>query len=492
MTDRVGFKDLGAGGVACASIELADAAGMGAEVWVDKIHTSMDGLQGHVILCSETQERFMWACHPDTTPIILDHYNKKFDFPNVSSLAQAKVVGKIIKDRHYTVYANNKKIIDGPIAQINEGFVYKRPLKKVGVTKLSHPLPSIKNHNDIILDLLAHENISSRSPVYECYDKQVQGKVVLERGSAEAGVVSPFNNDSFPEEIRNSGFAAAIAHNPKLGKIDPYLAAQHAVLESAAKVVASGGIPVALTDCLCFGNPEKPEQMWQFAQSCKAIRDCCDDLHFEENTNLPIIAGNVSFYNQSGDSAIPPSPMIGSFGKNLNINNAIKNSFQSNASTVFVLGAKNQQLGGSVIADILKVKNNDVCHFSNKDYSALLNNIIDLGAQKLILSSRVVTGGGLAVSLCKMSFRNSIGITANVDEKTFDIDLFNENLSIIIEVDNKNVAEAQKTLETNNIPFDIIGTTSSKETIMINNKVNLSIKEAQNVWDTSLRKKLLS
>ena len=492
MTDKVGFKDLGAGGVACASIELADAAGMGAEVWADKIHTSMDGLQSHVILCSETQERFMWACHPDTTPIILDHYNKKFDFPNVSSLAQAKVVGKIIKDRHYTVYANNKKIIDGPIAQINEGFVYKRPLKKVEVTKLSHPLPSIKNHNDIILDLLAHENISSRSPVYECYDKQVQGKVVLERGSAEAGVVSPFNNDSFPEEIRNSGFAAAIAHNPKLGKIDPYLAAQHAVLESTAKVVASGGIPVALTDCLCFGNPEKPEQMWQFAQSCKAIRDCCDDLHFEENTNLPIIAGNVSFYNQSGDSAIPSSPMIGSFGKNLNINNAIKNSFQSNASTVFVLGAKNQQLGGSVIADILKVKNNDVCHFSNKDYSALLNNIIDLGAKNLILSSRVVTGGGLAVSLCKMSFHNSIGITANVDEKTFNIDLFNENLSIIIEVDNKNVAEAQKTLETNNIPFDIIGATSSKETIMINNKVNLSIKEAQNVWDTSLRKKLLS
>ena len=492
MTDKVGFKDLGAGGVACASIELADAAGMGAEVWADKIHTSMDGLQSHVILCSETQERFMWACHPDTTPIILEHYNKKFDLPNVSSLAQAKVVGKIIKDRHYTVYANNKKIIDGPIAQINEGFVYKRPLKEAEVIKTSHPLPSIKNHNDIILELLAHENISSRSPVYECYDKQVQGRVVLERGSAEAGVVSPFNSDSFPEEIRSSGFAAAIAHNPKIGKIDPYLAAQHAVLESTAKVVASGGIPVALTDCLCFGNPEKPEQMWQFAQSCKAIRDCCDDLHFEKNTNLPIIAGNVSFYNQSGDSAIPSSPMIGSFGKNLNTNNAIKNSFQSDTSTIFVLGEKNQQLGGSMIADILKVKNNEVCHFSNKNYSALLNSVIDLGAKNLMLSSRVVTRGGLAVSLCKMSFHNSVGIAANMDEKKFDIDLFNENLSIVIEVDNKNVAEAQKTLETNNIPFDIIGATSSKETIMINNKVNISIKEAENAWGTSLRKKLLS
>ena len=92
MTDKVGFKDLGAGGVACASIELADAAGMGAEVWADEIHTSMPALASHIILCSETQERFMWVCHPDVTPIIINHYNKKFDLPNVSMLAQAKVV----------------------------------------------------------------------------------------------------------------------------------------------------------------------------------------------------------------------------------------------------------------------------------------------------------------------------------------------------------------------------------------------------------------
>ena len=103
MTDKVGFKDLGAGGVACASIELADAAGMGAEVWADEIHTSMPALASHIILCSETQERFMWVCHPDVTPIIINHYNKKFDLPNVSMLAQAKVVGKIVKDPHLSL-----------------------------------------------------------------------------------------------------------------------------------------------------------------------------------------------------------------------------------------------------------------------------------------------------------------------------------------------------------------------------------------------------
>ena len=492
MTDKVGFKDLGAGGVACASIELADAAGMGAEVWADKIHTSMDNLQSHVILCSETQERFMWVCHPDTTPLVLDHYNKKFDFPNVSSLAQAKVVGKIIKEPHYTVYANNKKIIDGPIEKINGGFVYKRPLKKVKIVKTSSSLPVIDNYNNIILELLGHENIASQLPVYECYDKQVRGQVVLERGVAEAGVVSPFNNDSFPDEIRNNGFAVAIAHNPKIGKIDPYLTAQHAILEATAKVVASGAIPVALTDCLCFGNPEKPEQMWQFAQSCKAIRDCCDDLHFEENTNLPIIAGNVSFYNQSGDSAIPSSPMIGSFGKNLDINKAIKNSFQSQGSTIFLLGGLNTKLGGSMIVDLLETQNNDVHRFSSKQYSLILNSIIDFGINNLMRSSRVVTRGGLAVSLCKMAFQNGVGAKVAISEEMLPERLFNENLSVLVEVDSGNAKDVKKTLETKNIPFDIIGVTCYEKTIIINDKVNLPINKAKDVWENSLREKLLS
>ena len=160
MADKVGFKDLGAGGVACASIELADAAGMGAEVWADEIHTSVSGLPSHIVLCSETQERFMWVCNPKVTPTILDHYNKKFDLPNVSLQAQAKVVGKIIKTPHYTVYANKKRIVDGPIKKINEGFVYRRPLKKIKIVTKDSPLPAIKNYNDTIVSLLKNENIS--------------------------------------------------------------------------------------------------------------------------------------------------------------------------------------------------------------------------------------------------------------------------------------------------------------------------------------------
>ena len=491
MTDKVGFKDLGAGGVACASIELADAAGMGAEVWADEIHTSMPALASHIILCSETQERFMWVCHPDVTPIIINHYNKKFDLPNVSMLAQAKVVGKIVKDPHYTVYANNKKIVDGPIEKINEGFVYKRPTQKINIVQNKDVLPEIKNYNEVLKNLLKNENIASRVPVYECYDKNVQGRTVLERGTSEAGVVSVFNG-GFPKEIRDVGFSAAIAHNPKVGKIDPYLTAQHAVLEATAKVVSSGGVPVALTDCLCFGNPEKPEQMWQFAESCRAIKETCANLHFEKNTNLPIVAGNVSFYNQSRKGAIPSSPMIGCFGKNNDVKKSIRNSLQKIGSDLFLLGGFGKELGGSVIVELLKTNNNVVQNFSVKKYSAMLNALIELIDKKLVLSSRVVARGGLGTTLCLMSFKNRVGVVSKVPEEELANKLFSENLGIVIEANKKDKAVIQKTLETNNIPYDIIGQTVKEKTITVNKKISLKIKEIKNDWEGSLREKLLS
>ena len=433
----------------------------------------------------------MWVCSPKVTPIVLDHYNKKFDLPNVSLKAQAKVVGKIIKKSRYTVYANKKKIVDGPIKKINEGFVYRRPLKSIKVAKKENSLPPIKNYNDVVMALLKNENIASRVPVYECYDKNVQGRVVLERSTSEAGVVAAFGS-GFPEEIRSVGFSAALAHNPKIGEGNPYLTAQHAVLEATAKVVASGSIPVALTDCLCFGNPEKPEQMWQFAESCRGIKEACSKLCFEHSAGLPIVAGNVSFYNQSGKKAIPPSPIIGCFGKTNNVNMSIKNSLQNKESVLLLLGGFGNKVGGSVVADLFEVENNDVCDFSVTEYNKMLNALTKLVSKKMVLSSRVVTRGGLVVALAKMSFMNEVGFLSTVSKGSFSEKIFNESLSVVVQVGNKHLGEAQKTLERNNIPFDIIGITTPEKRIKINNKISLLIKDAKNVWENSLRKKLLS
>ena len=487
LINKVGFKDLGAGGVACASIELADAAGMGAEVWVDKIHTSMPEVDGHIILCSETQERFMWACPKDLTQTILDHYNKLFDFPNVSMGAQASVVGKIVGERHYTVFYKGKKLVDGPIEKINEGFVYDRPMLKKESKQLSEVLPENIDYNDLMLKILSHENVASRAAIYESYDKNVQGRVVNERGKTNAGVVAPFDSKKFPKEIKNDCFSAALAHNPSIGKVDPYLVAQYAVLEACAKTVSVGSSPLALTDCLCFGNPEKPEQMWQFSQSCIAIREACDLLHFNGTDNLPIVAGNVSFYNQSGDQSIPASPMIGCFGK-VSKKKILTNGFVGSDSNIYLLGENPLFLGGSVAANVLNTKNTKIEKFDVQKYSKMLNSVLEANAASLLNSCSYVGLGGLATALFKMSFINDIGCDIK-DQKDKNL-LFSENLSFVVEVSEKNSPSFEAVLNEKGCRYKQIGKTNDSNKIVVKNFIDLDIAQAKKTWDSALRKKL--
>ena len=487
LINKVGFKDLGAGGVACASIELADAAGMGAEVWVDKIHTSMPEVDGHIILCSETQERFMWACPKNLTQTILDHYNKLFDFPNVSMGAQASVVGKIVGERHYTVFYKGKKLVDGPIEKINEGFVYDRPMLKKESKQLSEVLPENIDYNDLILKILSHENVASRAAIYESYDKNVQGRVVNERGKTNAGVVAPFDSKKFPKEIKNDCFSAALAHNPSIGKVDPYLVAQYAVLEACAKTVSVGSSPLALTDCLCFGNPEKPEQMWQFSQSCIAIREACDLLHFNGTDNLPIVAGNVSFYNQSGDQSIPASPMIGCFGK-VSKEKILTNGFVGSDSNIYLLGENPLFIGGSVAANVLNTKNTKIEKFDVQKYSNMLNSVLEANAASLLNSCSYVGLGGLATALFKMSFINDIGCEIK-DQKDKNL-LFSENLSFVVEVSEKNSSSFEAVLNEKGCRYKQIGKTNDSNKIVVKNFIDLDIAQAKKTWDSALRKKL--
>ncbi len=487
LINRVGFKDLGAGGVACASIELADAAGLGAEVWVDQIHTSMPELDGHIILCSETQERFMWACPKDLTQTILDHYNKVFDFPNVSVGAMASVVGKIINERHYTVFYKDKKLVDGPIEKINEGFVYNRPMSEKKTQLENNPLPEKIDHNDLMLKILSHENVASRAPVYESYDKNVQGRVVNERGKTNAGVIAPFDSKKFPKEIKDDCFSAALAHNPSIGKIDPYIVAQHAVIEACAKTVSVGASPLAITDCLCFGNPEKPEQMWQFSQSCIAIREACSLLHFNGTDNLPIVAGNVSFYNQSGDQSIPASPMIGCFGK-VSKERVLMNGFRSSDANIYLVGETPAFIGGSIVVDVLNIKNTKVKKIDVQKYNNMLNCVLKANLEGLVSSSSYVGLGGLATCLFKMSFVNNIG--CSIDKYIDKNLLFSENFAFIVEVSQESSSAFEKVLNKSKCAYKQIGKTNESNKIVVKNFIDLDVVQTKKTWQNALREKL--
>ena len=492
LIDRVGFKDLGAGGVACASVELAEASGYGSEVWLDKVHTSMDGLHSSVYLCSETQERFMWVCPPEMTKKIVDHYNIKYNLPEVSDGAMASVIGKIRADGQYIVHYEDEIIVDAKADQVTKGFLYERPFKSLDIKTESSKPQELENYNDDLIELLSHENIASRKPVFDQYDKQVQGRVVLEAGQADSGIMAPFNSEDYPLEIRSTGIALSTDHNPMYGSIDPYWAGVNAVVESMRNVAAVGATPHALTDCLCFGNPEKENQMWEFVESVRGISDACNAITLKENPNhpTPIIAGNVSFYNESKKGSIPPSPIVSCLGKLNDVEKAISMSFRFPDSNLILIGKRKSEMGGSAY---YHMKNKNNINLPKPDFKEVRDQIYaltDCINEQLVLSCHDISDGGLAVALSEMAFANNIGCKVNIDENLrSDEILFSETGGFIMEIDNAKLETALESFSKYNIDFFNIGKTGGNS-LIINNLLNVDIEVAKKSWRNGLSNKL--
>ena len=489
---HVGFKDLGAGGVACASVELAETSGYGAEVWMEKIHIGMENLHPSVYLCSETQERFMWVCPPEVTPLIVNHYNKVFDLPGVSEGAQASVIGKIHNGGQYIVHNGDDEIVNAPAAEVTEGFLYDRPFEYSDKHFIEPDIPEPSDYNQALLDILSHENMASRKPVFESYDKQVQGRIHTETGLDDAGVMAPFNSENYPEEIRNVGIALSTDHNPRYGLIDPYWGGVNAVVEAMRNVSAVGATPHALSDCLCFGNPEKPHQMWEFVESVRGVADACSAITLKDNPDYatPIIAGNVSFYNESKKGAIPPSPIVSCLGRLKNVNKAVPMHFQKSGSVILMLGQRKNELGGSVYYSLhdelgANVPKHDLEEVKNQIFA--LTDCIDV---ELVFSCHDIADGGVASAIAEMTFGNGIGCNIKIESSlTADTILFSETGGFILEVSTENIDPVKSKLANYGLDIFQIGTTDGDQ-IQINGVITLDVSKAKNAWVNGLRDKL--
>lgn len=486
LTHRVGFKDLGAGGIACASVELADASGYGAEIHLEKVPVNVKQLPPHVALCSETQERFMWLVPNDFADEVLHHYNVIFALPDISVGAKAAIVGRIRTDGMYVVKSFDEEIVHARASDVTKGILQNRPYTNPQRNYVEPQLPEPQNYNEMLLKLLSHENIASRAPIFENYDKQVQGRTVLEAGKADAGVIQPFNETTYPEEIRATGVALSVDQCPRFNRIDPYWGAVNAVVESARNVTAVGAKPIAITDCLCFGNPEKPEQMWEFTESVRGIADACRAL------GLPVISGNVSFYNESSSGAIPPSPMISCLGKIDDVKKIIDKHFKKSHSQLFLMNLRQDECGGSVYYALhnelgKKLPQPDLSGVSRE--LAALHEAID---QQLILSAHDISEGGVAVALAEMSFENEIGVNIHLNgELPISKKIFSETGGFILEVMPENRARLQKILNNHQVAFEMIGETQSDKMLRMQSCVEISVQDAKNVFLNGLREKML-
>ncbi|HAU1184076.1 TPA: phosphoribosylformylglycinamidine synthase subunit PurL [Legionella pneumophila] len=495
LIDRVGFKDLGAGGVACASIELAEAGGSyGAEIDLDKVPTGMPGLMPSVILCSETQERFMWVVPPDLVDTILKHYNETFALPQVSEGACAAVIGKIRTDGLYVVNYKGRELVRAKVPDVTKGIVYNRPHASSQKQNTEPVFLPPDDYNQILLQLLAHENIASKEPIFEMYDKQVQGRTLIQAGWADAGVLQPFNESKYPEEIRKTGIALSLDQNPRYNKIDAYWGAVNAVVESVRNITAVGATPVAITDCLCFGNPEKPEQMREFVDSVRGISDACAAVHLKDypQSTLPVIAGNVSLYNESVKGAIPPSPMISCLGTLPDIDFAITFDFKKSDSLLILIGERKDECGGSVYYQLHNQLGSNVPKPDLSLFNREIHAVSSAIQHGLVNAAHDVSEGGVAVALAEMSFKNSLGVAVQINgELSADKLLFGETGGFILEIDKQHKAAFDKLVTQYQVPYMVIGHTTEQPILQMNSVINLPVEEARQAWENGLRERLL-
>ncbi|HHV7596214.1 TPA: phosphoribosylformylglycinamidine synthase subunit PurL [Legionella pneumophila] len=495
LIDKVGFKDLGAGGVACASIELAEAGGSyGAEIDLDKVPTGMPGLMPSVILCSETQERFMWVVPPDLVDTILKHYNETFALPQVSEGACAAVIGKIRTDGLYVVNYKGRELVRAKVPDVTKGIVYNRPHASSQKQNTEPVFLPPDDYNQILLQLLAHENIASKEPIFEMYDKQVQGRTLIQAGWADAGVLQPFNESKYPEEIRKTGIALSLDQNPRYNKIDAYWGAVNAVVESVRNITAVGATPVAITDCLCFGNPEKPEQMREFVDSVRGISDACAAVHLKDHpqSTLPVIAGNVSLYNESVKGAIPPSPMISCLGTLPDIDFAITFDFKKSDSLLILIGERKDECGGSVYYQLHNELGSNVPKPDLSLFNREIHAVSSAIQHGLVNAAHDVSEGGVAVALAEMSFKNSLGVAVQINgELSADKLLFGETGGFILEIDKQHKAAFDKLVTQYQVPYMVIGHTTEQPVLQINSVINLPVEEARQAWENGLRERLL-
>ena len=492
LISKVGFKDLGAGGVACASVELAETSGFGSEVGLNKVHIGMDWLHPSVYLCSETQERFMWVCPTDITPTILDHYNKVFDLPGVSKGAKASVIGKIRDDGQYIVHNDGEEIVNTSAKEVTRGFLYDREFENPNLSFFEPDLSSYKDLGKTLLEILAHENIASREPIYEKYDKQVQGRVNVESGVADSGVLTPFNSTDYPREIRKVGIALSTDHNPRYSMISPYWGGVNAVVEAMRNVASVGATPHAITDCLCYGNPEKPKQMWEFVEGTRGISDACNAITLKDNPSYPtpIIAGNVSFYNESKNGPIPPSPIVSCLGRLKDIDYVLSMDFQSSGSDILMVGERKDELGGSIYYQLLGELGANVPKPDFVEVRGQIFAITDCAERGLVLSCHDISDGGIATSIAEMTFRKNIGCLVNIpgDLQPHKI-LFSETGGFVIETRKENTENVIKVFKAHGLNTLKIGETGG-EYIQLNETIKVKVREARHRWENGLREKL--
>ncbi len=471
----VGIQDMGAAGITCSSSEMSAKGNCGMKLNLDLVPLRDNDMSSYEIMLSESQERMLVVVEKGKENIVKEIFDK-WDLNCVQ-------VGEVIPDNCVEIWYKGKLEAKVPASELVLGGgapVYTRETKEPEYLKETmafnqNSIGEPKDYNDVLMKLLSAPNIANKKWVYEQYDSQVRTNTQIMPGG-DASVVRI--------KKTNKALSMKVDCNGKFVYLNPYLGGMIAVCESARNVVCTGGKPLAITNCLNFGNPYNPEVYYQFSEAIRGIGDACRKLE------TPVTGGNVSFYNQSKDYAVFPTPVIGMLGLIEDAEKAMTSNFKNEGDDIYLIGENCSEIGGS---EYLKVIHNLITGVTpgiNLDTELNLHNaVLELINNGLINSAHDVSDGGLAVALaesCVMDVNNKIGCKVELDYKfRKDFELFGESQSrVIISANEKSADKISAICKKNNLNLIKIGKVFGSE-LSINKDITFSVESiANNYYNT--------
>ncbi len=463
----VGIQDMGAAGLTCSSSEMSAKGNAGIEINIEKVPVRDDSMTPYEILLSESQERMLVCVKKGREQEVMDIFTK-WDL-------DATIIGQVTNDQMMTVKLNGEIVSRIPSHSLVLGGgapIYRRETKRPAYMEQTAKLnlkdyPLNQNWNNVLQKLLSAPNICHKGWVFRQYDSTVRTNTAVGPGS-DAAVI----------RIRKTNEALAMTTdcNARYCYVNPRVGAQIAVAEAARNIVCSGGKPLAITNCLNFGNPYKPEVYYTFSEAIAGMGDACRAL------GTPVTGGNVSFYNEDPQNAVFPTPVIGMIGIIEDISNISTQNFKDEGHTILLIGQNKEELGASEYLHTIFNETKGTTPELNLEFEKRLQDAL-LGAIKigLVQSAHDASEGGLAIALAESAIsnrENMIGTKIKLtDNLRSDALLFGESQSrVILSCESEATADLINHFKKLNVPVAEIGITGGNR-LVINDLINIELEK---------------
>jgi len=474
----VGIQDMGAAGITCSSSEMSAKGECGMYINLDLVPLRDENMIPYEIMLSESQERMLAVVEKGKEEIAKQIF-EKWDLNCVE-------IGEVLDEKNIKIYHKGKLVANIPAFELVLGGgapVYTRKSKEPAYIKSKrnfdlNTVPEPSDYNDVLKKLLSSPNIANKNWVYEQYDSQVRTNTFIMPGG-DASVL----------RIKKTKKALSMKTdcNSKYVFLNPYKGGMIAVCESARNVVCTGALPLAITNCLNFGNPYNPEVYYQFSESIRGIGDACRKL------NTPVTGGNVSFYNQSQEYAVFPTPVIGMLGLIEDYTKTVTSNFKNEDDLIFILGTNKGEIGGSeYLNTIYNLIKGDAPEIDLDSENNLYCAVLELINNGLINSAHDISDGGVVVALaecCIINKKSPIGCEINLDYENLrkDFSLFGESQSrIIVSANKKFENEILEICNKNNTSVCNVGIVGGNN-LNINSEIKMNVDELIDFYYNSIK-----